>query len=157
MKKFLLLLLMSVLINIAGKAQLSPATTMQAPAGIADSANTRYVKVKVATSGVLTIQANCIKVANTGTTVAGYALLQESLNDTVYVNTSTLKNSSTIGVAPSWGIDTFTFANQTTVQGKIWHVTNGNEGEHPAVFYRIVFVPTTTKLQVWGDYWLYKD
>ncbi len=154
--------MLAMIISIASNSQLAlnNVSPLDGAAGALDSANQRYNKVPALNTPCgLTIQAACIKIANTGTTVAGYGILEESINDTVWNPVLTwkhIKDSSVSYGRNIWQVDTFTFANQTTVQGKTWHVNVYDHCGHESPRYRIHWYGTTCKEWVWGKYWTYK-
>ena len=150
MKKYFALLILS-LCFIATKAQ----TALTNFSGSADSVTTKYLTCTVGgTAGYLTISPILTKVANSGSTVAGYALLQGSVDGTNYFNVPTWKQSSTIALEGSYGIDTFTLANSTT-NAYSWQVTGYNAATHPYLYYRVKVVMTTCKV-TGGGYYLYR-
>ena len=150
MKKFIFAIIMT-LAFVAGQSQ----TALTNFSGSADSVTTKYLTCTVSgTAGYLTISPVLTKVANTGSTVAGYALLQGSVDGTNYFNVPTWKQSSNIGLEGSWGIDTFTLANSTT-NAYSWVVTTYNASTHPYLYYRVKVVMTTCKV-TGGGYYLYR-
>lgn len=159
MKNLLFYLLFS-LISLAGFSQLNvPSTVMTGAGGAVDSANTRYLKAKVTTSGGLSVQSVAIKISNTGTTLAGYQILQYSLNDTDYQNCPTWKQVAygSVPQAAVRTIDTFTLANQTTRQSKLWEISGQSHMDHPAPYFRVASYGTTSKWSTWGFWWLWRD
>lgn len=150
MKKLLLFLFVS-LCFIATKAQ----TAMTPASGSVDSSATEYVTATVGGSaGYLVIQPVITKVANTGSTVAGYCILQGSVDGTNFVNVPTWK-SVKYGAASQYNlfaIDTFTLADVTTAQSYTWQVTYKDMSTHPYLYYRVAVVMTTTKVTATGNY-----
>lgn len=103
--------------------------------------------------GAATIQVSLIKVANTGTTVAGYAILQGSLDGTTFTNCESWKKTN-YGSTPAnvWGVDTFTLANVTTAQPYTWIPSTYNNVTHPYLYYRVKIVMTTCTVTPTGYY-----
>jgi hypothetical protein len=149
MKNILVVLLLS-LCFVSAKAQ----TAMTPATGTVDSSATEYITATVAgNAGYLTIQPVITKVANTGSTVAGYCLLQGSVDGTNFVNVPTWKYAN-YNSTPSnlFGTDTFTLTNVTTAQTYVWRVTLKEGATHPYLYYRIAVVMTTTKVTATGTY-----
>lgn len=150
MKKLLLFLFVS-LCFIATKAQ----TAMTPASGSVDSSATEYVTATVGGSaGYLVIQPVITKVANTGSTVAGYCILQGSVDGTNFVNVPTWKTVRYAATASFnlYDIDTFTLTNVTTAQTYTWKVTYKDMSTHPYLYYRVAVVMTTTKVTATGNY-----
>ena len=144
MKKLLFLFAL-VALYIGASAQVTAFTQ----AGTTDSSATKYCTTSVGGGlGALTIQTNIVKIANTGSTVAGYARLQGSLDGTNYENVKTYKTPvyGSVPQASVYGVDTFTLSNVTTVQTKAWQVTGAEASWHPYFYYRVAVVMTTTKV-----------
>lgn len=158
MKKFILSIIMLAFAFLA-QAQVSATSAMTAATGTVDSSATEYVTARITSPGCLSIQTVITKTANTGSTVAGYCLLQGSLDGTNFVNVPTWKTVA-YGSVPQTAVfntDTFTLANTTAAQTKVWvlHGVNGVD-DHPFVYYRIAVVMTTTKVTATGTYLLRK-
>lgn len=151
MKKLLFSILFTVAVMFAAHSQ----SNFNAAVG-ADSSTAAYVKATVGGgAGNLTVQAIITKVANTGTTVAGYVILQGSLDDTNYVNVPTykvVKDSATSYGRNIFQVDTFTLANTTSAQPYIWQVVTHDADIHPYYYYRFKVVMTTTTALCRGKY-----
>jgi len=155
MKKFLLLFSMVVLTMLSTQAQ---TLTVTNATGSVDSSATEYITVTAPGTGWLTFGCVITKVANTGSTVAGYCLLQGSADGTNFVNVPTWKTVAygSVPQAAVYANDTFTLTNVTTAQTKIWS-PNGNGGEcHQYLYYRIAVVMATTKVTATGTAYLRK-
>lgn len=159
MKK-LILMLAIFSVAFASFAQVNiPGTSMTASGGAVDSANTRYLKAKITTTGCLSVTASVIKIANTGTVFAGYAILQGSINDTAYQDLKTwklIKDSTSAYGRNIYQVDTFTFADNTSLQYKTWEVNGYNGTGHVVPYLRVKLVGTTSKGTNFGNFWLYK-
>lgn len=137
MKK-LFLLICTFLISFAALAQ--PITAFTPPTSNVDSSSVKYATASIGGGGTLWVQTVVTKVANSGTTLAGYAILQYSTDGTIYQNCPTYKNGTV-------AVDTFTFANTTAAQGYSWLINNpACPTNHPAYKYRIAYVLTTCKI-----------
>lgn len=157
MKNFLVLILLS-LCFYATKAQ----STMTPASGSVDSSATEYITATISgspsgTAGYVTIQPVITKVANTGSTVAGYCLLQGSIDGTNFVNIPTIKRIPVNGYGSAvpfniYENDTFTLANVTTAQTKVWEITSPYLDVAPYLYYRVAVVMTTTKVTATGVY-----
>lgn len=157
MKKILFLLL-TTLCFIGLKAQ----TAMTPASGSVDSSATEYITATISgvpsgTAGYVVIQPIITKVANTGSTVAGYCLLQGSLDGTNFVNIPTIKRIPVNGYGSAvpfniYENDTFTLANVTTAQTKCWEITSPYLDVAPYLYYRVAIVMTTTKVTGTGVY-----
>lgn len=149
---------MFALCFLATKAQ----TTMTPASGSVDSSATEYITATISGGfGQASIQAVITKVANTGSTVAGYCILQGSLDGTNFENVPTWKRIPVNGYGSAtpfniYEADTFTLANVTTAQTKIWKVSGYSEECHPYLQYRVAIVMTTTKVTGTGTYILRK-
>ena len=93
-------------------------------------------------------------VDSSGSTVAGYCLLQGSLDGTNWVNVPTWKTVRYAATASFnlYDIDTFTLTNVTTAQTYTWKVTYKDIPVHPYLYYRVAVVMTTTKVTATGNY-----
>ena len=157
MKKFLSILIMT-LCFLSVKAQ----TAMTPASGSVDSSATEYITATIGGGfGQLMIQPVITKVANTGSTVAGYCLLQGSLDGTNWVNVPTWKRIPVNGYGSAtpfniYEADTFTLTNVTTAQTKVWQVGGYTEECSPYYYFRIAIVMTTTKVTGTGVYILRK-
>ncbi len=153
MKRFILFSI-AVLCFTFTKAQVT-----MTPSGTTDSATVKYITTASSISGTygtLTIQANLIKNAAVGgAAVAGYAILEGSIDGTnfsavptwKYVTWSTYEHNM-------FGTDTLTLTNTTANQTKIWQVTSFAEDAHPYLFYRVKIVMTTSSVAGTGRYLL---
>lgn len=133
-------------------ASFGQTTTMTPPSGSVDSATVKYLTVTVSNGGVMVIQPVITKVANTGSTVAGYCLLQGSVDGTNFVNVPTWKSAKYAATAQYnlYDTDTFTLTNVTTAQTKAWEVGNYDGTGNIYSYYRVAVVMTTTKVTATG-------
>lgn len=158
MKK-LFILCLSLFAFVATQAQVSATSAMTAASGSVDSSATEYVTARVTSPGALALQVVVTKVANTGTTVAGYCILQGSLDGTNFVNVTSCKNTNYLSTPGNvYATDTFTLTNTTAAQTKCWVLHGCSQGgdDHPFVYYRVAVVMTTTKVTATGTYLLRK-
>lgn len=149
MKKLLFLFVFTVAVMFAANAQSTMTTT-----GNVDSSATEYISAQIGGGmGLATIQVSLIKVANSGSTVAGYCILQGSNDGVSYNNCPTWK-STNYGSTPgnTFAIDTFTLANVTTAQPYTWYPTTYGGTYHPYLYYRVKMVITTCTLTPSGYY-----
>ena len=146
MKKFLSLLFF-VAAMFTMQAQTNIATAMSNPTNV-DSATVKYISTSAPLPGLLNININITKVANTGSTVAGYCILLGSDNDTDYypVKTCKLIKDSTSAYGRNINqVDTFFLANTTDRQKYSWNVRTCDVAYHPYLYYKVgVYVTTTT-------------
>ena len=150
MKKYFLTIMMVALTMLSAFSQ----TAMTAPANT-DSAATHYITCTVAgTAGTLAIQPVVTKVANTGATVAGYCLLQGSVNGTTWVNVPTWKSVKYAATSQYniFDVDTFSLTNVTTAQTYVWRISGYNNIVHPFLYYRVAIVMTTTTVSATGSF-----
>jgi len=158
MKKLILLFLLVAVSMLTANSQ----TAMTPASGSVDSSATEYITATISgvpagTAGYLVIQPIITKVANTGSTVAGYCLLQGSIDGTNWVNVPTWKRIPVNGYGSAvpfsiYEADTFTLTNVTTAQTKAWQVTGEICDVHPYLYYRVAVVMTTTKVTATGNY-----